>query len=69
MFSCKSSYTIQFASGYRRTFIQPIICIWFNSEAILLGLKQDPEVARLAAVYLKWAVLGLPAYSFNGVSR
>lgn len=43
--------------------------IWFNSEAILLGLKQDPEVARLAATYLKWAVLGLPAYTFNAISR
>ena len=28
---------------------QPIILIWFNSEAILLGLKQEPEVAYLAA--------------------
>ncbi len=43
--------------------------IWFNAESILLALKQDPEVAHLAAVYLKWAVLGLPAYSFNTISR
>ncbi|KAL0958232.1 hypothetical protein HGRIS_000389 [Hohenbuehelia grisea] len=43
--------------------------IWFNAEAILLALKQDPEVARLAAVYLKWASLGLPAYAFNCISR
>jgi MATE family multidrug resistance protein len=34
--------------------------IWFNAEAILLGLKQDPEVAHLAALYLKWVSLGLP---------
>ena len=48
---------------------QPIILIWFNSEAILLGLKQDPEVAHLAATYLKYAVIGLPAYTFNAISR
>ncbi|KAJ6469530.1 MATE efflux family protein [Mycena sanguinolenta] len=47
----------------------PMYFIWFNAEAILLGLKQDPEVAKLAAVYLKWVSLGLPAYAFNLVSR
>ncbi|KIP09793.1 hypothetical protein PHLGIDRAFT_116113 [Phlebiopsis gigantea 11061_1 CR5-6] len=47
----------------------PILLIWFNSESILLGLKQEPEVASLAATYLKWASLGLPAYAFNGISR
>ena len=35
----------------------------------MLFLKQEPEVARLAAVYLKWASLGLPAYAFNSISR
>ncbi|KAF7323676.1 RNA helicase [Mycena kentingensis (nom. inval.)] len=47
----------------------PMYCIWWNAEAILLVLKQDPEVARLAAVYLRWVSLGLPAYTFNLVSR
>ena len=32
-------------------------------------LRQDPEVAHLAGVYLKWLILGLPAYGFNNVSR
>lgn len=40
--------------------LQPIYAIWFNAESILLFLKQDPEVARLAALYLKWMSLGLP---------
>ena len=48
---------------------KPITLIWFSSESILLGLKQEPEVAALAALYLKWAVLGLPAYTFNSISR
>ncbi|EJD04959.1 multidrug/Oligosaccharidyl-lipid/Polysaccharide flippase [Fomitiporia mediterranea MF3/22] len=47
----------------------PIISIWVNAEAILLVLRQDPEVANLAGLYLRWALLGLPAYIFNQVSR
>ncbi|KAJ7484512.1 MATE efflux family protein [Mycena latifolia] len=47
----------------------PMYCIWFNSEAILLGLRQDPEVAQLASLYLRWVSLGLPAYAFNLISR
>ncbi|KAG2062769.1 MATE efflux family protein [Suillus decipiens] len=47
----------------------PMFAIWFNAESILLLLKQDPEVARLAGIYLKWASLGLPAYAFNCISR
>ncbi|TFL01933.1 MATE efflux family protein [Pterulicium gracile] len=47
----------------------PIYAIWFNAESILLFLKQDPEVARLAALYLKWMSLGLPAYALNAISR
>ncbi|KAG2342759.1 MATE efflux family protein [Suillus weaverae] len=47
----------------------PVLMIWFNAESILLLLRQDPEVAHLAAVYLRWASFGLPAYSFNCVSR
>ncbi|KAF5380192.1 hypothetical protein D9615_006162 [Tricholomella constricta] len=47
----------------------PMYFIWFNAEGILLSLKQDPEVARLAALYLRWVSIGLPAYAFNCVSR
>lgn len=58
---------------------------WFNAESLLLALRQDPEVARLAALYLRWVSMGLPgmnatfseilnidsgkAYAFNCVSR
>lgn len=48
---------------------QPILFVWFNAESILLALRQDPEVARLAALYLKWLSIGLPAHAFNAVSR
>ena len=37
-----------------------MLLIWVNAESILLALKQDPEVAHLAAIYLRWASLGLP---------
>ncbi|KAJ7021691.1 multidrug/Oligosaccharidyl-lipid/Polysaccharide flippase [Mycena alexandri] len=47
----------------------PMYLIWFNAETILLGLKQDPEVARLASIYLRWVSFGLPAYAFNLISR
>jgi len=43
--------------------------VWIWSESILLALKQDPEVAHYAATYLKWLLLGLPAYGFNNVAR
>ncbi|KAI3616804.1 multidrug oligosaccharidyl-lipid polysaccharide flippase [Moniliophthora roreri] len=47
----------------------PMLFIWFNAEVILLSLRQEPEVAHLAAVYLRWMSLGLPAYAFNLISR
>jgi MATE family multidrug resistance protein len=34
--------------------------IWLNAESILLRLNQEAEVAHLAAIYLRWASLGLP---------
>jgi len=40
-----------------------------NAESILLLLRQEPEVARLAGLYLKWETLALPAYIFNNISR
>lgn len=45
-------------------YFQPTYCIWINAETILLFLKQDPEVAHLAAVYLRWVSLGLPGMAF-----
>ncbi|KAL5498226.1 ERC1_2 [Sanghuangporus vaninii] len=47
----------------------PISSIWLYAEPILLLLRQDPEVASLSALYLRSALLGLPAYSFNQISR
>ncbi|KAJ3743965.1 multidrug/Oligosaccharidyl-lipid/Polysaccharide flippase [Lentinula detonsa] len=47
----------------------PIITLWLNAEAVLLKLNQEPEVARLAALYLRWMCLGIPAFTFNCVSR
>ncbi|KAL5520376.1 hypothetical protein ACEPAG_9600 [Sanghuangporus baumii] len=47
----------------------PIGSIWLYAEPILLFLRQDPEVASLSALYLRWALIGLPAYAFNQISR
>ncbi|KAG9088645.1 hypothetical protein FRC06_001939 [Ceratobasidium sp. 370] len=49
--------------------IVPILAIWLNAEHILLHLRQDPEVARLAALYLKYASFQLPCFAFNAVCR
>jgi Na+-driven multidrug efflux pump len=51
------------------SFCQPVYFVWFNAESILLSLHQQPDVAHLAAIYLKYASIGLPAYAFNCVSR
>jgi multidrug resistance protein, MATE family len=42
----------------------PMLTVWWNAEVILLGLRQDPEVARLAGLYLRWLSLGLPGEPF-----
>jgi Na+-driven multidrug efflux pump len=47
---------------------QPMYCIWSSAEAILLFLKQDPEVAHLAAVYLRWVSFGLPGMALPSPS-
>ncbi|KAF8630233.1 hypothetical protein AX15_003035 [Amanita polypyramis BW_CC] len=49
--------------------LAPMYLVWFNAEKLLIFLKQDPAVAHLAAVYLRWISLGLPAYAFNCISR
>ncbi|KIM37128.1 hypothetical protein M413DRAFT_20353 [Hebeloma cylindrosporum] len=47
----------------------PILILWFNAEPILSLLRLDPQVTHLASLYLRWISLGLPAYSFNFISR
>ncbi|KAF9508146.1 hypothetical protein BS47DRAFT_1377777 [Hydnum rufescens UP504] len=47
----------------------PIFLTWFNAEYILIFLHQDPEIAHLAGIYLRWLSIGLPAYAFNAVAR
>jgi MATE family multidrug resistance protein len=41
----------------------PQIAIFWSSESILLALKQEPDVARDAALYLKVMSFSLPAYA------
>ncbi|KAG6836553.1 hypothetical protein H0H93_006860 [Arthromyces matolae] len=48
---------------------KPILVTWWRAESILLFLKQDPEIARLAALYLRWFTIALPAVVFNHISR
>ncbi|KAG8744387.1 hypothetical protein FRC12_014814 [Ceratobasidium sp. 428] len=47
----------------------PISMVLLNIEHVFLHLRQDPQVASLAAVYLRFSVPQLPAYAFNAVIR
>lgn len=49
--------------------IMMIWTLWYHAEGILLGLRQDPEVARLAAQYLKVECIGLPAFAVSTIMR
>lgn len=41
-----------------------MFAVWFNAEVILLSLNQEPEVARLASLYLRWVSFGLPGKGY-----
>ncbi|KAJ3770568.1 multidrug Oligosaccharidyl-lipid polysaccharide flippase [Lentinula raphanica] len=47
----------------------PMLCIWLNAEKVLVLLRQDKEVARLAGRYLAMLAFGLPAFSFNTIAK
>ncbi|EPQ31838.1 uncharacterized protein PFL1_00037 [Pseudozyma flocculosa PF-1] len=50
--------------------LMPLIwLIWFNAERVLIGLGQDPAVAKLAGQYLSILALGLPGYASFEVCR
>ena len=54
------SFIAHFLGVHNVKLCQPMYLMWFNAEGLLLLLKQDPAVAHLAAVYLRWMSLGLP---------
>ncbi|CAE6417546.1 unnamed protein product [Rhizoctonia solani] len=47
----------------------PIVGIWLNAEVILLQLRQEPAIAHLAGVYLRWLSLSLPGQAISIVMR
>ncbi|KAI8982017.1 mate-domain-containing protein [Mycotypha africana] len=40
----------------------PIAVVWWNCTALLLKLHQEPELARLAGLFLRCLMLGAPAF-------
>ncbi|CAG8702985.1 23710_t:CDS:2 [Dentiscutata erythropus] len=40
----------------------PIACIWWESEKILIFLRQSPEISAQAALFLRYLLIGAPAY-------
>ncbi|KAF8600068.1 multidrug/Oligosaccharidyl-lipid/Polysaccharide flippase [Ceratobasidium sp. AG-I] len=49
--------------------VSPIVCVWLNAEVILLHLRQEPNIARLAGSYLRWFTLCLPGQIVSVVTR
>ncbi|KAE9395987.1 mate-domain-containing protein [Gymnopus androsaceus JB14] len=47
----------------------PMLCVWLNAEGILVLLRQDREVARLAGRYLARLAFGLPAFSLTTITK
>ncbi|PPS04704.1 hypothetical protein GOBAR_AA15952 [Gossypium barbadense] len=47
-----------------RFFSIVISILWINTEPILIWLHQDPQISKIAAVYLKHLIPGLFAYAF-----
>jgi MATE family multidrug resistance protein len=47
----------------------PATIVLLNGESLLLALRQDPEVARLAGQYLKVLVFGIPGYAGFEITR
>lgn len=40
----------------------PISLVWWNSELLMLLLRQDPELSRLCGLYMRVLLLGAPPY-------
>lgn len=40
----------------------PIALLWFNTEQIFRSLKQDPEIAAQAGLYLRWLIPSILPY-------
>jgi MATE family multidrug resistance protein len=49
--------------------IIPMFVLWFSIERILLFLHQEPAVASLAALYLRYMTIGIPGYAANIVLK
>jgi MATE family multidrug resistance protein len=40
----------------------PIAFLWWNVEQVLLYLGQEPELSRMAALFLRYLLIGAPGY-------
>ncbi|KAI9498796.1 mate-domain-containing protein [Zychaea mexicana] len=47
----------------------PVALLWLNASRILLAIGQEPEVALYAGIYLRYYLIGAPAYAFSDVLR
>lgn len=47
----------------------PMYFVWWNAEPLLLFLRQEPDVAAKASLYLRYLSVGIPGYALNIVMR
>ncbi|KAI9490952.1 mate-domain-containing protein [Zychaea mexicana] len=48
----------------------PIAIVWWNATRILLALNQEPELALHAGIFLRYLLLGAPAFiAFEGIKK
>lgn len=48
----------------------PIACIWWNAESLLLALGQEAALSQHAGLFLRYLLLGAPAYmTFEALKR
>ncbi|KAI8343444.1 mate-domain-containing protein [Chlamydoabsidia padenii] len=51
-------------------FFIPISIVWWNATLILLSLKQDQEVAAFTGLFMRYLLIGAPAYiAFEAIKK
>jgi MATE family multidrug resistance protein len=41
----------------------PIVALWWNAEDVFLLLRQEPQIAALSAIFVRWMILAAPAFA------
>ncbi|KAI8888038.1 MATE efflux family protein [Backusella circina FSU 941] len=47
----------------------PVSILWWNCEIVLIWLGQDPEVSARVSIYLRYLLIGAPAYIYFDATK